>query len=61
MHRGVAAEGGGPGAGLDRLGVLPAGLAQVRVQVDQAGQRDQAGRVENPRARGRQARGRSRR
>ena len=29
------------GAGLDGLGVLAAGLAQVGVQVDQAGQRDQ--------------------
>ena len=34
--RGVAAERGRPGAGLDRLGLLAAGLAQVGVQVDQA-------------------------
>ncbi len=33
-------------AGLDRLGVLAAGLAQVRVQVDQARQRDEAGGVD---------------
>ena len=50
VHGGVAAEGGGAGAGLHRLGVLPARLAQVRVQVDQAGQRDQAARVEHGRA-----------
>ena len=41
VHGGEAAERGGPGAGLDGLGVLAAGLAQVGVQVDQAGQRDQ--------------------
>ena len=41
VHRGEAAERGGRGAGVDRLGVLPAGLAQVGVQVDQPGQRDQ--------------------
>ena len=39
---GEAAQRGGPGAGLDGLGVLAARLAQVGVQVDQAGQRDQA-------------------
>ena len=39
---GEAAERGRAGAGLDGLGVLAAGLAQVRVQVDEAGQRDQA-------------------
>ena len=32
----VAAEGGGPGAGLDRLGLLLARLAQVAVEVDEA-------------------------
>ena len=37
---GVAAEGGGAGAGEDGLGVLAAGLAQVGVEVDQAGQQD---------------------
>ena len=44
VHGGEAAQRGRLGAGLDRLGVLAARLAQVRVQVDQAGQRDQAGR-----------------
>ena len=47
VHGGVAAERGRPGAGLDRLGVLAARLAQVRVQVDQAGQGDQAVGVEH--------------
>ena len=47
VHGGEAAQRGGPGAGLDGLGVLAAGLAQVRVQVDQAGQRDQAGGVDD--------------
>ncbi|GAA3116509.1 hypothetical protein GCM10017600_41640 [Streptosporangium carneum] len=42
VHRGVAAEGGGAGAGLDGLRVLPAGLAEVGVQVDQARQSDEA-------------------
>ena len=32
----VAAEGGGPGAGLDGLGLLLAGLAEVAVEVDEA-------------------------
>ena len=36
--RGEAAEGGGGRAGRDGLGVLAAGLAQVGVQVDEAGQ-----------------------
>ncbi len=45
-HRGVPAARGGPGAGLDGLGVLFAGLAQVRVQVDQAGQGQQTGGVD---------------
>ena len=36
VHRGEPAQRGGPGAGLDRLGVLAARLAQVGVQVDQA-------------------------
>ena len=49
VHGGVAAERGGAGAGLDGLGVLAAGLAQVGVQVDQAGQRDQAAGVDRPR------------
>ena len=38
---GVAAEGGRPRPGLDGLGVLAARLAQVHVQVDQAGADDQ--------------------
>lgn len=37
-HGGVAAGGGGAGAGEDGLGVLAAGLAQVGVQVDEAGE-----------------------
>ena len=54
--RGVAAERGGPGAGLDGLGVLAARLAQVGVQVDQAGQGDQAVGVDDLRRRRRSAR-----
>ena len=42
--RGEAAERGAPAAGLDRLGLLPARLAQVGVQVDQAGRDDAARR-----------------
>ena len=42
QHRGEAPAGGRPGAGRDRLGVLPSRFAQVRVQVDQPGQGDQA-------------------
>ena len=42
VHGGEAAQRRGLGAGLDGLGVLAARLAQVGVQVDQAGQRDQA-------------------
>ncbi len=41
-HGRVAALGGGAGAGADGLGVLAAGLAQVGVEVDQAGQEHQA-------------------
>ncbi len=44
---GVAAHGRGLGAGQHRLGVLASGLAQVGVEVDQAGQRDQAGPVDD--------------
>ncbi|MDF9802525.1 hypothetical protein M2436_001072 [Streptomyces sp. HB372] len=40
VHGGEAADGRGPGAGEDGLGVLAAGLAQMGVQVDQAGQQD---------------------
>lgn len=39
-HRGVAAARGGPGAGQDGLGVLAARLAQMGVEVDQAGEQD---------------------
>jgi hypothetical protein len=46
VHRGEPAERGGPGAGQHGLGVLAAGLAQVRVQVDEPRQRDQALRVD---------------
>ena len=46
VHGGEPAQRRGAGAGLDGLGVLPAGLAEVGVQVDQAGQRDQPGAVD---------------
>ena len=46
QHRRVAAERGGLRPGQDRLRVLPPGLAQVGVEVDEAGQRDQAVGVE---------------
>ena len=51
--RGEAADrcGGGPGG--DRLGVLAAGLAQVRVEVDQTGKRDEPVGVEDVGATGR--------
>ena len=42
VHGGEAADGGRAGAGQHGLGVLAAGLAQVGVQVDQAGQQDLA-------------------
>ena len=61
VHGGEPAERGGPAAGLDGLGVLAAGLAQVGVQVDQAGQRDQPGGVDHLGARRRTASRRSRR
>ena len=51
VHRGEPAERRGAAAGLDRLGVLPAGLAQVGVQVDQAGQARSARRRRSPRRR----------
>jgi hypothetical protein len=41
VHGGEAAEGGRPGAGLHRLGVLTARLAQVRVEVDEAREGDE--------------------
>src|SRR5690606_1263420 len=46
VHGGVAAAGGRAGAGLDGLGVLAAGLAQVGVEVDEAGQGDRAAAVD---------------
>ena len=45
----VAAERAGPRARLDRLGLLSAGLAQVRVQVDEPGPDRAARRVEHRR------------
>ncbi len=48
VHGGKAAEGRRRRPGLHRLGVFAARLAQVRVQVDQAGQGDEAVRVEHP-------------
>ena len=59
VHRGEAAERRGLGAGLDGLGVLAAGLAQVGVQVDQAGQARPARRRRPPRRRPRPDRSRS--
>ena len=50
VHGGEATERGCERAGLDRLGVLAAGLAQVGVQVDETGQRDQPAGVEHLRA-----------
>ena len=47
VHGGEAAERRGRRTGLDGLGVLAAGLAQVGVQVDQARQRDESGRVDD--------------
>ena len=47
VHCRVPAERGGPGTGLDGLGILPAWLTQVRVQVNEAGQRDKAAGVED--------------
>jgi hypothetical protein len=41
-HRGEPAERGGGRAGVDGLGLLAAGFAQVGVQVDEAGQQDPA-------------------
>ena len=45
-HGGEPTQGGAPGAGLDGLGVLPAGLAQVDVQIDQSRRHHAAGRVQ---------------
>ena len=47
VHGGEATHRGGLGAGEHCLGVLATGLAQVGVQVDQAGERDQAGGVDD--------------
>ena len=44
--RGEPAERGGATAGLDRLGVLPTGLAQVHVEVDETRSDDAVRRVE---------------
>ena len=43
VHGGVAAQGRGAGAGLDRFGVFAAGFAQVGVDVHHAGQGDESG------------------
>jgi hypothetical protein len=45
--RGESSEGRGSAAGLDRLGLLAAGLAKVHVQIDEAGGDDAAGCVEH--------------
>ena len=45
-HRGKAAEHGGAGAGGDALHRLVAGVAQMDVRIDQAGQNVQAGGVD---------------
>ena len=63
--RGEPAERGGPAAGLDRLGLLVAGLAQVGVEVDEARRDDAAAGVEHvvavePRRRRRRSRRRRR-
>ncbi len=42
MHRGEATPSRRSGARLDRLGILAAGLAQVRVQIDKTWQGNQA-------------------
>ena len=52
---GVPAGGGGAGSGEDRLGCLVPGLAQVRVQVHQARQRDESVDVDHGGARTGQA------
>ena len=45
-HGGEPAQGGAPGAGLDGLGVLPAGLAEMDVQIDEARRNHAPGGVE---------------
>ncbi len=47
VHGGEAADRRGLGAGQDGLGVLAAGLAQVGVEVDEAGQQDLARRLDH--------------
>ena len=47
VHGRVAAQGGGAGAGFDGFGVFAAGFAQVGVDVHHAGQRDEAGGVDD--------------
>ena len=49
-HRGAPAERGGARAGLDRLGLLAARLAEVHLDVDEAGRDDAALGVEHERA-----------
>jgi hypothetical protein len=46
-HRGVAAQRCGGRTGGDRLGIFPAGLAQVDVQVHQAWQRHQPATIDH--------------
>ena len=46
-HRGEAAECGSAAAGLDRLGLLTTRLAQMHVQVDEAGRDDQPAGVDH--------------
>ena len=46
-HRRVTAEGRRPAAGLDGLGLLPSRLAEMSVQVDQAGSDETAAGVED--------------
>ncbi len=48
--RRIAAQGGGSGPGFDRLGLLPARLAQVGVEIDQSRSHEAAAGVEDHRA-----------
>ena len=48
VHGGVAAEGGRRGPGLNRFRILTTRLTQVRMQVDEAGQGDEAVGIEHP-------------
>ena len=47
MDGGETAESGGERPGLDRLGILAPGLAQVRVQVDETREGDESSRVDD--------------